>query len=79
MTRIDKLLNKFLSNPESVKYSDIERILLHLGFEKIQGKGSHIKFYQPTLKITFTFSIHNNECKKYYKKASARTLRRIIR
>lgn len=44
MTRLGKLAKKFQEHPEKVSYSDIERLLLSAGFEKVQAKGSHIKF-----------------------------------
>ena len=62
MTKIQKLKDKFSENPSSVKYKDIENILLSYGFEKIRAKGSHIKFKHPKLKNDIVLPIHNGEC-----------------
>jgi hypothetical protein len=38
MTNKEKLLLKFLENPKSLKYSDIEILLLNNGFSFERGK-----------------------------------------
>lgn len=78
MTKKDKLLNKFLTNPQSLKYPEIERILLDLGFKKIQAKGSHIKFRNSLFKLYFTFSVHNNDCYPIYKIEAAKLINNLI-
>lgn len=44
MSKINKLLAKFITNPTSLKWAEIEKILLHLNCLKITAKGSHLKF-----------------------------------
>ena len=78
MTSKDKLLSKFLRQPESFKYRDIEQILLYLGFIKTFGKGSHVHFGHPLLNFKIIIPIHNYECKKYYKKRVSKDIRRLI-
>ena len=53
MTNINKKVEKFLKNPISLKYLEIERILIYFGFEKINTKGSHIKFKHLKFKTRF--------------------------
>jgi predicted RNA binding protein YcfA (HicA-like mRNA interferase family) len=44
MTRNEKRIEKFLKNPESLRFSQIEKILSDFGFYRIETKGSHAKF-----------------------------------
>ena len=74
MTSIKKLINKFSNNPDSLRYAEIEKILLHLEFEKAQGKGSHVKFSHLDCDKTLVFAIHNNDCRKAYKKSTLNIL-----
>lgn len=68
MTKKEKLLQKFQKNPSSLKFSEVEKILFHFGFEKIQGKGSHIKYKNYKFITTkIVISLHNNDCKNYQK------------
>ena len=67
MTKINKKVEKFLRNPASCKYLDIEMILIYFGFEKINAKGSHIKFKHSRLQNDLVIPVHNNECKDFYK------------
>lgn len=75
MTLIKKLINKFSNNPDSLRYSEIEKILLYLEFEKSQGKGSHVKFSHLDCNKALIFAIHNNDCRKAYKKSTLNILR----
>ena len=74
MTSLDKLIKKFLENPSSLKYSQLEKILLHTGHIKIPAKGSHIKFKHQRTESNLIIPIHNNECKDFYKKLVAKHL-----
>ena len=76
MSRIEKLLKRFQSHPESVRYGDIESILLHIGCEKISIKGSHVKFKHTSLRLDMVIPVHNGECKSFYKK---QVLKQIIK
>jgi len=68
MTKKEKILQKFLENPEYIKYSELEYILLNNWFEKIDAKGSHIKFKNKFLINDIIIPLHNNDCKWFYKK-----------
>lgn len=68
MTSLEKLINKFKRKPESLKYREIEKLLISFGFEKILIKGSHIKFKHLKFGNDLVIPIHNNECKDFYKK-----------
>jgi predicted RNA binding protein YcfA (HicA-like mRNA interferase family) len=67
MSKFGKLLLRFLVNPASLKFRQIEKLLLKLGCEKIQAKGSHVKFKHPLVKNDLIFPLHGCDCKKDYK------------
>ena len=75
MTNKNKLIKVFLDNPYSLKYHDIELILLDFGFKKRQAKGSHVKFTHSKIKESIIISIHNNNCKGGYKKRIAKFIK----
>jgi len=78
MTQIDKLLSKFKKGPDSVSYRDLERILLSLGFEKINTKGSHVKFKKEGLISDIVIPVHKNECKDFYKKQTYKQIKNLL-
>jgi len=78
MSQIEKLVAKFLNNPTSLKYSQIEKILLNFNFKKIQAKGSHIKYKHNHLNKDLIIPIHNNDCKDFYKNLIAKYIKNII-
>ena len=47
MSKKDKLLTKFLENPprKDLTFKELTTLLLSLDFEKIEGTGSAVKFY----------------------------------
>jgi hypothetical protein len=47
MSKKDKLLTKFLENPprKDLTFKELSTLLLSLDFEKIEGTGSAVKFY----------------------------------
>ena len=63
MTKREKILKKFFDNPESIKYSELELILINYNFEKIDAKGSHVKFKNKLLTNDIIIPLHNNDCK----------------
>lgn len=75
MTRKEKLLKKFLAQPESIKYAQLEGILMSLGFEKIEARGSHCKFKHLSLKSDLVIPIHGNDCKAFYKKQACKIIK----
>lgn len=59
MTTRKKLITKFLAQPTSLSYPDIEHILSRLGFKKIGTKGSHKKFKHELLERDIIIPVHN--------------------
>jgi predicted RNA binding protein YcfA (HicA-like mRNA interferase family) len=74
MTKKEKRLQRFLISPESFKYKEIELLLLSLGFQKIDAKGSHIKLKHYKLDSDIIVPIHNQDCKNFYKKQIQKVL-----
>lgn len=77
MTKIDKIIEQFLTRPTSLRYSEIEKALIHFGFEKIEAKGSHKKFKHSLLDHDLIIPVHNNYCKDFYKKQAVSTVKKI--
>lgn len=67
MTQLEKIIKKFLNSPESCHFKDVDRILKHYGFIKIETKGSHVKYKHLELDINYVVPIHNADCKEFYK------------
>jgi|GEM_PF-813838 len=78
MTSFEKLLKKFLHKPSSVRYSQIKKMLIRLGFVEVPAKGSHIKFKHSQLSNDLVIPIHGRECKDFYKKMIAKIIKDII-
>jgi len=78
MSRIETLLSKFQTKPESVRYADLELILLHVGCEKINAKGSHVKFKNHKLRFDIVIPVHNGECKPFYKKQALKQIIKLL-
>ena len=78
MSQIEKLLQKFEHSPQNVRYTDIEKILIHVGFVHIHTKGSHVKWKHNKLRNDVIIPIHNNECKKFYKQQILTQIRGLI-
>lgn len=78
MASIENLILKFLDRPESLKYLQIERVLLHFGFFKIYAKGSHLKFKHPSLKSDLIIPVHNSDCKNFYKKLACKIIKNYV-
>lgn len=49
MSTREKLLKRFLSAPNDFTCSELRALLLGFGFQVIEGKGSRVKFFHPTL------------------------------
>lgn len=49
MSKKDNLLRRFLELPirKDLTFSELEQLLAAHGYEKIEGKGSAVKFYHP--------------------------------
>ncbi|MCB9805622.1 type II toxin-antitoxin system HicA family toxin [Candidatus Nomurabacteria bacterium] len=80
MTIRDKLIAKFKfkEDPEKLKFRDIEKILVSLGFEKIQTKGSHVKYKNQKFPNDVIVPIHSNECKPFYKRQIYKIIKYLL-
>ena len=78
MTRIDKLINRFLDNPRSLHFMKIEKLLLHLGFHRTKIKGSHYQYDHLSTRRSISIPIHNNDCKDIYKTEIAKLFKLIL-
>lgn len=79
MSQIEKLLKKFDSSPQHVRYADIEKILVYVGFENVHTKGSHVKWKHTQLRQDIIVPVHNNECKKFYKQQIRTQIHTLIK
>jgi predicted RNA binding protein YcfA (HicA-like mRNA interferase family) len=50
MSKIEKLIALFLSEPAEVRFSDAEKLLENFGFQKDRTRGSHNIFSNPKTK-----------------------------
>lgn len=44
MSKTDKLLERLLSRPKVFKWDELERLLRSLGYRRLEGSGSRVKF-----------------------------------
>ena len=58
-------------------YRDIEKILLYFGFERVQAKGSHVKFKSYYYKLDISIPVHRGDCKIGYKWEAQQIVRKI--
>ncbi len=76
MSEIQKIIIKFKSNPTSIRFSELEKILIHLGADKVKrkekGKASHFRFILPLISVSI--SVHHHDCKAFYKKDTLKKL-----
>ena len=77
MTNLDKLKKKFESDPVALRYSEVEKLLICFGFEKIFTKSNHIKFKHPKLENDLIIPIHNKDCKGFYKKQASKFINKL--
>jgi len=65
-----KKLEKFLQSPQNTRYSQIETILISLGWNMRERKGSHKIFTKPG-EPRLVFSLHKKDCPDYQKQEAA--------
>lgn len=67
MTRAEKLIAKLVNLDGPFTWSDLVKLLSHLGYEKQEGKGSRVKFHNgnPTDMINLHKPHPGNELKQY--------------
>ena len=78
MTRIEKIIRKFIDRPVSLRFSEIKKVLEYFGFELIMAKGSHKKFKHTALEIDLIIPVHNNDCKNFYKIQAAKFVKNLL-
>lgn len=78
MTRKERLLNRFLRNPESLNFKEIEKLLFDFGFTEASMRGSHKKFRHNDLYRSLVIPIHNNDCKNVYKLKIAKIFEELL-
>jgi predicted RNA binding protein YcfA (HicA-like mRNA interferase family) len=67
LSRKEKLIKKFLENPGGLKVWEVGRILMWFGFERVEAKGSHVKFKHVFRNVELSIPVHGGDCKRYYK------------
>jgi predicted RNA binding protein YcfA (HicA-like mRNA interferase family) len=50
MTKVEKLLNRFLSRAKDFKYNELLKLLSSLGYKEQQGTGSRVVFSNERIK-----------------------------
>ena len=45
MTKQEKLISRFLACPKDFSWDELTAVLKRLGFSKLQGRGSRVKFF----------------------------------
>jgi len=72
------LFDRFLNCPSGLRYVEIERVLIYVGFQKILAKGSHVKFKHCNLKSDLIIPVHGNDCKSFYKIYVAKIVKKLM-
>ena len=67
MTQKEKLIEKLLNRPTSLRYNEIIKLFTTDNYIIRQGKWSHLLVINKTSSDYVTVSLHNNDCKDYYK------------
>ena len=78
MSRKEKLIKKFLDCPRSLRYPQIEKLLLYFGFRLAGIKGSHRKFRHPNIRRDLIVPVHGGDCSRRYKHAIAKIIKNKI-
>ncbi len=55
MGKKEKLLAKLRQNPKNIRPEELEGLLVWLGFEKQQGRGSHMVYKQGEYRLTVPY------------------------
>jgi len=79
MTTKEKLLKKFLENPNTLNYKEIEKILFMFEYIKINAKWSHLKYKHKLIRNDLILPIHNWDCKEHYKNQAKENILFIIK
>ncbi len=69
MAKIDKLYERFIKTPplKDLTFDELQVLLEHFGFEKIEGSGSRVKFIHRQKELTiFLHKPHPSNILKIY-------------
>jgi len=77
MTQKQKLIDAFQENPCSLKFKQIVQVLEYYGFTIIPANGSHVKCKHPQLPTDLIISVHNGDCKDFYKREARKSINKI--
>jgi len=73
MSKKDKLLKRMRENPRHVKYDDLQKVLIDLGYTIRQGTGSHVVFKKKGF-CPITIPVRQPFVKPYYVKLVLRII-----
>jgi hypothetical protein len=65
MSKTEKLIVRFLSQPKDFTYSELKTILTFWGYDEVQGSGSRVCFRRKTHKIKLHKPHPGNVLKHY--------------
>ncbi len=66
MSKHEKLLWKFIHNPQNIQFHELETLLGQFGFYRVKtNSGSHMKWYNPEKKLQY-FAPRKNPVKPFY-------------
>ena len=79
MSKKDKLLKKFLEKPprKDLTYQELKTLLLNIGYKKLEGQGSRVKFYRDD--GSFPVSIHKPHPGNILKSYVVKEIQKILR
>ena len=72
---MNKKLEKFAQNHKAQKGKELASLLISLGFELKNIRGSHQKYVYENEFVLL--AIHNNDCKNYQKKHAQKVLKKL--
>ena len=78
MSATKKKIVRFLKSPKTSSYADLLTILVYFGFEKVQTRGSHVKFKHLYFSNDLVIPVHNNECKHFYKIEARKRILKLV-
>jgi predicted RNA binding protein YcfA (HicA-like mRNA interferase family) len=67
-----------MQSPRNIRYAEIERVLLYLGFERLSAKGSHVKWKHRKLRNDIIIPVHDGECKHFYKILVSKAIKSLV-
>ena len=74
MTKLDKLIDRFRSEPRDFEWSEMIRLLRGLGFDQIEGSGSRVCFTNGEINIR----LHKPHPQKEVKAYAVRQVRELL-